>query len=94
MSELLTGLTKYFAFYNRERPHQGLANRTPDAVHKSATGGGAMIVDKYGAMPGLPMPLRSTGTAFDDGNMEIPKMPNTKTAAAPSSCVTIECNLN
>ncbi len=29
MSELLLGLTKYFAFYNGERPHQGLANRTP-----------------------------------------------------------------
>ena len=34
MSELLLGLTKYFAFYNGVRPHQGLANRTPDGVYK------------------------------------------------------------
>lgn len=76
MGELLLGLTKYFAFYNGERPHQGLANRTPDAVHQSAEGGGAMIVDKYGAMPGLPIPLRSTGTAFDKDSMKIPAIPN------------------
>ena len=94
MEELLLGLTKYFVFYNGERPHQGLSNRTPDAVHKSAKGGGAMIVDKYGAMLGLPIPLRSTGTAFDEGSMAIPKMPNPETGAAPSSCVAIECNLN
>ena len=94
MSELLIGLTKYFAFYNGERPHQGLANRTPDAVYKSAEGGGAMIVDKYGAVVELPIPLRSTGTAFDEDSMEIPEIPNTKTGAAPSSCVKTECNLN
>ena len=50
MRELLIGLTKYFAFYNGERLHLGLANRTPDAVCQSAEGGGAMIVDKYGAV--------------------------------------------
>lgn len=33
MSELLLGLTGYFAFYNGERPHQSLGNRTRDAVH-------------------------------------------------------------
>ena len=49
IGELLIGLTKYFAFYNGERPHQALGNRTPDAVHASQTGGGAMIVDKFGA---------------------------------------------
>ena len=31
LPELLLGLTEYFAFYNGERPHQGLGNRTPDA---------------------------------------------------------------
>jgi putative transposase len=48
LGELLLGLTKYFAFYNGERPHQGLGKRMPDEVYASAVGGGAMIVDKYG----------------------------------------------
>jgi putative transposase len=47
MGELLIGLTKYFAFYNGERPHQALGNQTPDSVYTSGAGGGAMIVDKY-----------------------------------------------
>jgi putative transposase len=48
--------------YNGERSHQSLANKTPDAVYRSATGGGAMIVDKFGgAVEGTPVPLRSTG---------------------------------
>lgn len=51
MSELLIGLTKYFAFYNGERPHQALGHQSPDAVYASATGGGAMIVNKYGPAP-------------------------------------------
>jgi hypothetical protein len=63
-------------------------------VYKSAEGGGAMIVDKYGAVVELPIPLRSTGTTFDEDSMEIPAIPNTKTGAAPSSCVATECNLN
>ena len=47
MGELLIGLTKYFAFYNRQRPHQALDNQTPDEVYQSGVGGGALIVDKY-----------------------------------------------
>ena len=78
MGELLIGLTKYFAFYNGERPHQALENRTPDVVHQSATGGGAMIVDKYGAAEGLPIALRSTGTTFDEIQLEKPEIPNAK----------------
>jgi putative transposase len=39
-------LTKYFAFYNAERPHQSLGNQTSQEVHKTSSGGGAMIVDK------------------------------------------------
>ena len=35
-------LTKYFDFYNSERPHQALENQTPQSVYKSASGGGAM----------------------------------------------------
>ena len=47
MPELLFGLTEYFAFYNNERPHQGLDNRTPAAVYRSGQGGGASIVDRF-----------------------------------------------
>lgn len=48
MGGLTLGLTDYFAFYNDERPHQALGNRTPDQVYMSGQGGGAKIVDKYG----------------------------------------------
>jgi len=41
MSELLIGLTEYFVFYNAER------DSTPEKVYSTATGGGAMIVDKF-----------------------------------------------
>lgn len=47
LPELQLGLTEYFTFYNRERPHQGLGNRTPEAVHRSGEGGGAMIRDRF-----------------------------------------------
>lgn len=62
MSELIVGLTQYFAFYNTERQHQALGYRTPDVVYRSGVGGGAEIVDKFSAAPGLsPAPLRSAG---------------------------------
>jgi putative transposase len=51
LPELVLGLTEYFAFYNGERPHQGLGNRTPDAVYRSGEGGGARIVDRFGRAP-------------------------------------------
>jgi putative transposase len=54
MGELLVGLTQYFAFYNGERPHQGLQYQTPNAVYASACGGGALIVDKYPAQEPAP----------------------------------------
>jgi len=64
MGELLVGLTEYFAFYNGERPHQSLGQQTPDVVYRSALGGGAMIIDKFGgAVEASPVPLRSTGDA-------------------------------
>jgi putative transposase len=52
--ELMLGLTEYFVFYNDERPHQSLGNRTPATVYATASGGGARIVDKFsknGATP-------------------------------------------
>lgn len=48
MGELTLGLTEYFAFYNAERPHQSLGNRTPQVVYEGAQWGGAMIVDRFG----------------------------------------------
>lgn len=60
--ELTVGLAEYFVFYNNERPHKSLGQKTPDVVYKTAMGGGAMIVDKYPrAVDGTPVPLRSTG---------------------------------
>ena len=47
MPELLIGLTEYFVFYNTERPHQSMSYDTPDQVYRTASGGGAKIVDKY-----------------------------------------------
>ena len=62
MGELMVGLSKYFAFYNEERPHQSLGQKTPDVVYRTAMGGGALIVDKFGgAVEETPVPLRSTG---------------------------------
>jgi putative transposase len=48
MGDLTVGLTRDFAFYNEERPHQSLNYQTPDVVYASGEGGGAMILDKYG----------------------------------------------
>ena len=45
--ELIIGLTEYFVFYNDERPHQSLGNRTPAVVYSTASGRGARIVDKF-----------------------------------------------
>jgi putative transposase len=45
--ELMLGLAEYFVYYNTERSHQSLGYQTPDRVYETATGGGALIVDKY-----------------------------------------------
>ena len=55
IGELTVGLTRYFAFYNEERPHQALNYQTPDVVYASGEGGGAMIVDKYGSAAVTPL---------------------------------------
>jgi len=62
--ELRLGLTEYFAFYNGERPHQSLGNRTPDAVYHSGEGGGASIVDRFG---GKPEPTATVPGAVGEG---------------------------
>lgn len=48
IAELTVGLAQYFAFYNAERPHQGLGYETPDQVYRAGVGGGALIIDKFG----------------------------------------------
>ncbi len=45
--ELMVGLTEYFVFYNGERPHQSLGNRTPAEVYATGNNGGARIVNKF-----------------------------------------------
>lgn len=47
VGELTTGLTDYFHFYNEERPHQAMGNRTPNQVYQSGEGGGAAIPDRF-----------------------------------------------
>ncbi len=64
MGELMVGLAEYFAFYNGERPHQSLGDKTPDVVYRTAMGGGALIVDKFGgAGDESPATARSEATA-------------------------------
>ena len=58
MGDLLAGLSEYFVLYNSERPHQALGNRTPDEVYRTAEGGGAMIIDRFG---GHEAPLEGNG---------------------------------
>jgi putative transposase len=95
VGELLLGLSEYFALYNSERPHQSLQYKTPDVVYASASGGGALIIDKYGAAQGLPITLRSTGTAFKDVTIEPESaIQNSKTGATPSSCIENGVSLN
>lgn len=48
VADLILGLTEYFVFYNDERPHQSLENRTPNAVYADGHGGGASIPDHFG----------------------------------------------
>jgi putative transposase len=46
--ELRVGLTEYFVLYNTERRHQSLNYVKPDEVYRTASGGGAQIVDQFG----------------------------------------------
>jgi putative transposase len=45
--EVQSGLTEYMVFRNSERTHQSLNYCTPDVVYRTASGGGARIVDKF-----------------------------------------------
>lgn len=91
MGDLHEGLTRYFAFYNGERPHQALNYRTPDAVYESAEGGGAMIVDKYGSVSELespePISALDAGSAGDQG--ALPQTPPCREPIAMTSMITV-----
>jgi putative transposase len=81
MGELTIGLAEYFAFYNGERPHQSLCQKTPDEVYRTGVGGGAMILDKFGgAVEESPVPLRSTG---DSSTAETRSTATPKSKAKP-----------
>ncbi len=70
LDELRIGLTEYFEFYNSERSHQALGNKTPDVVYQTAIGGGAVIIDKFYRVELPPsVPLRSTegGNSTESG---------------------------
>lgn len=60
MAELTVGLAEYFAFYNSDRPHQGIGNKKPDDVYATRQGGGASIPDYFSDARGVsPESLRS-----------------------------------
>ncbi len=65
MGELMIGLAEYFAYYNGERPHQALNQKTPADVYRSATGGGALIVDKFGGA------AQRTSVSLRDGAIDV-----------------------
>jgi putative transposase len=46
-AELQCGLKEYFVLFNDGRTHKSLGYSTPDKVYRTASGGGARIVDKY-----------------------------------------------
>ena len=81
MGELMLGLTAYMSFYNEERFHKSLGNGTPGEVYKTGIGGGAMILEKYGAVDDRPSAsLRST-----DGVSLAEKTPKTISKATSKS---------
>ena len=95
MGELTLGLAEYFAFYNGERPHQSLGQRTPDVVYRTAIGGGALIVDKFKGTPEeSPVPLRSTGdSSADEGESKAKSKAESKAKPGQrrSAACEVEC---
>ena len=92
MGELTLGLTRYFAFYNGERPHQSLGYQTPDVVYSSGKGGGAMIMDKYGSASAK-MAVGSedevnAGSAGEHG--ALPQTPPCRERDATTSTIAVE----
>ncbi|MBL0352646.1 MAG: hypothetical protein IPP03_08295 [Dechloromonas sp.] len=76
---------------NGERPHQYLGDKTPDVVHQTAIGGGAMIVDKFPrAVEGTPVPLRSTGDS-STAETRSEATPKSKTGQRRPAVCEVEC---
>jgi len=59
MDETWAGLARYFAFYNRERPHQSLDWRTPHEAYFGIqeAGGDSDIADSYAAAHAVATPV-------------------------------------
>ena len=66
----------FFIFYNSERPHQSLGHKTPDVVHRTAMGGGALIVDKYSHMMQLDEPHIPTLSTEEVPQLDIIPQPS------------------
>ncbi len=83
MGELMVGLAEYFLFYNRERPHQSLGQKTPEVVYRTAIGGGAVIVDKFPRAVEEPsVPPRSTeGSSTAEARLEAEAKPGQRRSA-------------
>jgi len=74
MGELPLGLKKYFDFYNSERPHQALENQTPQSVDKSASGGGAMMIEKFNKTApenDVPVMAKNQGSAVQPVGLKV-----------------------
>lgn len=77
MGELTVGLAQYFAFYNGERPHQSLGYKAPVEVYRSGVGGGALIVDRYGATGDTQAEEPCRGQPLEDKPLQRPQESNT-----------------
>lgn len=93
MGELTVGLAEYFAFYNSERPHQSLDQKTPEVVYRAGIGGGAMIVDKFPRAVEEPsVPLRSTeDSSTAEARPEAPPRTKAKPGQRRSAVSEVEC---
>lgn len=93
VSELTRGLTSYFRFYNKERPHQSLGYKTPEAVYQAAAGGGAQIVDKFAKLvevspvEGSETALTSTRKTLEDANTKV-RSGQRRPAVSKMECIT------
>jgi len=67
--ELRVGLTEYCVFYNTERRHQSVKYGTPEEVDRTASGGGARMVDQFGETANTPP---ETQQAIDHRGSAVP----------------------
>ena len=88
MGELILGLAEYFAFYNGERPHQSLGQKTPEVVYRTAIGGGAIIVDKFSRAAKETMSsVAEQGPQKQDQKQQLKEKPGQRRSAASE----VEC---